>query len=328
MKTRHLLILLSITLGLFVWSCTDPAEDDTTPPASPSNLDRDGSLTGDGEIYLIWDENTENDLATYTLYRSIDGTDFPALVSTPENFYLDTGLDYNTEYSYKLTATDDDGNESGFSTELSVTPINLDPPAQPTDFAAQAHNTSEFDINVSLTWTHNTETDFSHYKVYRSDVSDLFATNESSYLDSTPSNHYTDNDVTPGTSYHYKLIAFDRGDFTSSAAGPATDIPLIEPTLISPIGGDTIDSLTPTFHWTNVDGAVKYTLTVRTSAITGDKWVETLDATTDAQMSATFPSNHDDPLLTNTLYYWFVSGYSKDTESINVFTDVNAFRTP
>ncbi len=327
MKRSYLFIIL-VSIGLLMWSCTDPAEDDTTPPANPSNFDRDGSRTGDGEIYLTWDENSENDLANYTLYRSTNGTDFSMLASTTDNFYLDSGLDYDTEYSYKLTATDDNGNESGFSNTIAVTPINLNPPAQPVDFLAEAHNTSEYDINVSLTWTHNTETDFSHYKIYRSDVSDIFATNESSFLDSTTDNHYTDTDVTPGTSYHYKLIAHDRGDLTSTAAGPATDIPLVEPTLVSPIGGDTIDSLTPTFHWTNVEGAVKYTITVRTSQITGDKWVETIDATSDAQMSATFPSNHDDPLVGNTLYYWFISGYSQDTENINVFTDVNAFRTP
>ncbi len=330
MTKRYLVLLLSIMLGIFMGSCSDPYDDDVEAPVIPANFDYNGGLSGDGGVYLIWDENTEDDLAGYIVYRSYGTVDFTAINTVQQNYYLDSGLDYDTEYTYKITAIDEDGNESGYTNTVSVTPINLNPPATPQNLEIKAHNLpTEFQVNVELTWTHNTESDFSHYKLYRSDVSDLFATNASSFLDSTINNYYIDEDVTPGTTYHYKLIAYDQGGVLEApAAGPVSDIPLEVPTLNSPISGNTIDTLTPTFHWDNVNGAVKYKIIVRTSSVTGDIWEKTIDATAESEMAVTYPSNATTPLSANTLYYWFVSGYSKDTDEINVFTPVTGFRTP
>lgn len=330
MTKRYLVLLLSIMFGLFMWSCSDPEEDDVEAPAIPENFSYNGSLSGDGGVYLTWDENTENDLAGYIIYRSYGSIDFTSLTTVQNNYYLDSGLDYDTEYTYKITAIDEDGNESGYTNSVSVTPINLNPPATPQGLDIKAHNLpTEFQVNVELTWIHNTEADFSHYKLYRSSVSDLFAANAGSLLDSTENNYYIDEDVTPGTMYHYKLIAYDQGGILEApAAGPVSDIPLEEPTLISPISGNAITSLLPTFHWENVDGAVKYKIIVRTSSVTGDIWESTIDATEESEMTITYPSNATTALSANTLYYWFISGYSKDTDEINVFTAVTGFRTP
>lgn len=328
MRKRYLPILLMIMLGLLIWSCSDPAEDDTTAPDTPTNFNYSAALSGDGGVYLTWDENTEDDLGGYTLYRSYGSVDYASIASLQSNYYMDAGLDYDTEYSYKLTAHDTEGNESGFTNIVSVTPINLNPPQTPSNFQIKAHNKpTEFLVNVELTWNQNTESDFSHYKIFRSDVSGLFATNSASFLDSTTDNFYIDEAVTPGTTYHYKLIAYDRGGVLEApAAGPVSDTPLEIPTLVSPIGGNSISTLTPTFHWVNVSNAVKYKIIVRTSSQTGDIWESTLTATANAEMTVTYPGT---PALTpNTLYYWFVSGYSKDTEDINVFTPVTGFRTP
>ena len=330
MINRYLSLLLAISLGLFMWSCSDPEEDDIDAPATPSNFNYSGALSGDGGVYLLWDENTESDFAGYVIYRSYGTVDFTLIVTVQENFYMDSGLDYDTEYSYKIAAIDNEGNESGFTNTVNVTPINLNPPATPQNLSIKAHNLpTEFQVNVELTWDHNTEADFSHYKLFRSDVSDLFAANAASFLDSITDNFYVDEDVTPGTTYHYKLIAYDQGGtLEAPAAGPVSDIPLEVPTLVSPIDGNSIDTTTPTFHWVNVDGAVKYKIIVRTSSVTGDIWESTMDATTDAEMTITYPSNATVPLGATTLYYWFVSGYSKDTEDINVYTPVTGFRTP
>ncbi|MBT4035050.1 MAG: hypothetical protein HOB84_04870 [Candidatus Marinimicrobia bacterium] len=331
MIKRYLSILLAMSLVLFMWSCSDPDEDDTEAPATPANFTYSGALSGDGGVYLTWDPNTESDFAGYVIYRSYGSVGFTLIATIQEHFYMDSGLDYDTEYSYKVAALDDEGNESGFTSVVSVTPINLNPPDTPQNLTIKAHNLpSQSQVNVELTWTHNTEADFSHYKIFRSDVSDLFATNASSFLDSTTENFYVDENVTPGTTYHYKLIAYDQGGILEApAAGPLSDIPLEVPTLVSPIGGTSIDTTTPTFHWVNVDGAVKYKIIVRTSWIDGNIWESTIDAIEDAaEMTVTYPSNPTTPLAATTPYYWFVSGYSKDTEDINVFTPVTDFRTP
>ncbi|MBC8376548.1 MAG: hypothetical protein H8E26_10920 [FCB group bacterium] len=331
MIKRYLSILLAISLALFMWACSDPEEDDVEAPATPANFTYSGSQSGDGGVYLTWDPNTESDFSAYLIYRSYGSVDFTLIATIQEHFYLDSGLDYDTEYSYKIAAIDDEGNESGFTSVVAVTPINLNPPQTPQNLSIKAHNLpTEFQVNVELTWSHNTEADFSHYKVFRSDVSDLFAANAASFVDSTTDNFYVDENVTPGTTYHYKLIAYDQGGILEApAAGPVSDTPLEVPTLVSPIDGNPIDTTTPTFHWVNVDGAVKYKIIVRTSSVTGDIWESTIDAIEGAaEMTITYPSNATTPLATTTLYYWFVSGYSKDTEDINVFTPVTGFRTP
>ena len=328
MTQRYMVIVLTIAISLFTLSCSSP-DDDTTAPSIPSNFDYSGSLSGDGGVYLTWSENSEDDLAGYRVYRSFDNADFSYLATTQDDFYLDSGLDYNTAYSYKITAIDDEDNESGFTSEVTVIPINLNPPATPTNFEIKAHNLpTEYQVNVELTWTHNTEADFSHYKLYRSSLSDLFATNDESFLDSTTENNYIDEDVTPGTTYHYKLIAYDYGYVLEApAAGPVSDTPLEEPSLIAPIDGNTVAGLNPTFFWNNVDQAVKYKIIVRTSSQTGDIWEETVDANDELQMSITYPGSAT-ALEANTLYYWFISGYSQDSDEINVFTAVTGFRTP
>ncbi|MBT3252628.1 MAG: hypothetical protein HN995_00740 [Candidatus Marinimicrobia bacterium] len=330
MIKRYLSILLAISLALFMWSCSDPEEDDSEAPATPMNFTSSDALSGDGGVYLTWDENTEDDLDGYTLYRSYGSVDFTSIATLQTNYYMDAGLDYDTEYSYKLTAFDSEGNESGYTNVVSVTPINLDPPQTPTNLQIMAHNKpTEFQVNVELTWNHNTESDFSHYSIFRSDAGGLFPTNSESFLESTTDNFYIDEAVTAGTTYHYKLIAYDVGGVLEApAAGPVSDTPLEVPTLVSPIDGNSINTLTPTFHWVNVDNAVKYKIIVRTSSQTGDIFESTIDATSDSEMTITYPSNATIALSSNTIYYWFVSGYSQDTEDINVFTPVTGFRTP
>lgn len=103
-------------------------------PAAPANLD---GTSGDQEVELSWDANSEDDLAGYNLYRSTDtfsdisGMD-PVNGSTPvqNSDYTDTGLENGTTYYYRLTAVDDGNNESGTSNRLEITPFS-DPPDRP-----------------------------------------------------------------------------------------------------------------------------------------------------------------------------------------------------
>lgn len=95
---------------------------DTTPPASPANL---SATAHDGSISLIWNDNSENDLAGYNVYRSISsGGSYTktnvSLVSTTN--YTDNSVSNGTTYFYVVTAEDDSGNESEYSSEVSATP--------------------------------------------------------------------------------------------------------------------------------------------------------------------------------------------------------------
>ncbi len=328
MAKRYLVLLLTLMMGLFMWSCTDPAADDTTAPAAPGSLAFDANLSGDGQIYISWLAPADKDVEAYNIYRDPGSGSYTLLISTVETYYLDTDLDYSIEYGYKVTALDDSGNESPFSTEVRLMPINLLSPATPSGLTIKAHNIpDDFEVNVELTWNANTENDFSYYKIFRSATSPLFLPDAASYLDSVTGIFYIDEDVTPGNTYHYKLIAYDLGDKDSDPTIVVSDTPLEVPTLLSPIGDVQNTPLTPTFMWTNVNSAVKYKIIVRTSNNTGDIWDFDIAASTETTMSVTYPTNPTTPLLGNTRYWWFIAGYSQTNGEINVYSDDNTFRT-
>jgi hypothetical protein len=106
-----------------------------------------------------------------------------------------------------------------------------------------------------------------------------------------------------------------------------SDTPLEIPELIRPINDDTATGLTPTFEWTNIGNAVKYKIVVRTSSQTGDIWEAEVEATSESTINIAYPNNGL-PLNANTRYFWFVAGYSQDIEEVNVYSEIETFRTP
>ncbi|MFB0516618.1 MAG: leucine-rich repeat domain-containing protein, partial [Candidatus Neomarinimicrobiota bacterium] len=94
------------------------------PPATPANLT---AAPGDGQVTITWDANSEVDLAKYCIYRD---TSSPASTlidsvvgSPPDTFYMDSNVSYLLTYYYRVTAVDNAGNESGFSSEDNATPL-------------------------------------------------------------------------------------------------------------------------------------------------------------------------------------------------------------
>jgi hypothetical protein len=93
-------------------ACVTPV--DTFPPAAPVGLEAIGVSGG---INLVWDANTETDLAGYIVLRG-RGPDGPMTVITPEPIQttnLHEAVPPNTEASYAVKAVDKAGNESAMS---------------------------------------------------------------------------------------------------------------------------------------------------------------------------------------------------------------------
>ena len=96
-------------------------EGDVNPPAAPMNLAVE--QTRATSIDLTWTANTEADLDNYTIYSgpSVDFTlDDPSLVDHGDvagslSAYTVGGLDPETEYNFRITASDELGNESPLS---------------------------------------------------------------------------------------------------------------------------------------------------------------------------------------------------------------------
>jgi len=108
-------------MGAYENSLATPLEE--IIPDSPQNLT---ASPGNQQITLCWNANTESNLAKYRIYRD---TSSPAttlidscVASSPDTFYIDTGLANGQIYYYRTTAVDSAGNESEYSDEINATP--------------------------------------------------------------------------------------------------------------------------------------------------------------------------------------------------------------
>jgi len=320
---------------LCIPACETSTEPDTTAPAIPVNVRINIDLSLEGEIYVEWDANTENDLVGYTVARSTDpNSDFVDIASVQLTYYRDSGLDYSTTYYYRVNAFDGDGNFSEYSTVSDgASPINIEPPATPANIRIEAHNTFSFSTfqfvpDIDLAWDANMETDFAIYKIYRITENIQFATDASTFLDSTEDIFYNDEDVEAGTTYYYKITAEDRGGLASTASARLIDTPLVPPTLVSPINDEVTSTLTPTLTWQDVRGSDHYIITVKDASDT-EMWMVTVDSDdSEAELSTVYAGT---ALTANTTYTWFIKGFSKppvEGLAINVTTNPATFRTP
>lgn len=107
-------ILIIISLLILAGCCFEGADNE--PPAVPRGLH---SITGDGEVMLVWYENTEPDLAGYRIYRSMTPSGYYyGIGETNLDYFLDFGLINGQTYYYAITAFDCNDNECDLSYEI------------------------------------------------------------------------------------------------------------------------------------------------------------------------------------------------------------------
>ncbi|MCP4547776.1 MAG: hypothetical protein GY835_15045 [bacterium] len=117
------LLCLVALFALMTSGCSDSnsitSVEDTTPPATPLGLV--AHVGGDGEVKLLWADNTELDFAAYNVYRHEYNQDFALLESTETSHLVDTveGASLHN-LSYCITALDHTGNESAMTQTIQV----------------------------------------------------------------------------------------------------------------------------------------------------------------------------------------------------------------
>jgi hypothetical protein len=104
---------------------------DNLPPAVPMGLAGEQSYQPTG-LQLSWNENGEEDLAAYNVYRGTDGGFTPGpgnwITSTADPNVFDDEWTWDSGYWYKVAAVDIHGNESGYST-MGPSEVTGDDPA-------------------------------------------------------------------------------------------------------------------------------------------------------------------------------------------------------
>jgi len=206
---------------------------DTIPPANPAGLT---ATAGSEQIILDWNDNVEDDIWGYNVYRSTtSGANYTQINGSPvyNSNYTDTPLYGGGLYYYVVSTIDYGNNESGYSNEDSATAVDV-APAAPTDLVASAGNEE-----ITLDWNDNNETDNVSYAVYRSSISGGNFTQISSLLTSS---NYTDSPLYGGGLYYYVVTAVDGGSNESSDSNEdsatAVDVAPAAPTGLVATGGN------------------------------------------------------------------------------------------
>jgi hypothetical protein len=117
----HRLLLPLLALGILLGGCSEKTTAPVPPPAAPRGL---FSITGDGQVTLVWLANTEADVVGYRVYQSPCGdpdclyTRIAALPAPAGSQYVDhvvTGLTNGVPRFFAVAAVNRAGRESDLS---------------------------------------------------------------------------------------------------------------------------------------------------------------------------------------------------------------------
>lgn len=96
---------------------------DTAAPATPTGL---AAVVGTGKsVSLDWNDNTDDDLSEYGIYRSTDGSSYSKIAEVRASRFVDVDVALGTLYYYKVTAFDTSENESAASSVVTATPSTI-----------------------------------------------------------------------------------------------------------------------------------------------------------------------------------------------------------
>lgn len=185
------------------------AKIDLNPPSSVSALVVVPSTNStSNSIIVVW--AAVGGVTGYKVYRSTSsGGSYSQVGSSTSTSYTDNNLSNGTTYYYKVSATTSTGVESSQSSYASATIRNAPD-------GVQATANSSTSITVSWDWVSGV----TGYNVYRR----VGTSGSYSQLGTVTSTSYTDNNVSAGTTYYYKVSAYygNVESLQSSAASART----------------------------------------------------------------------------------------------------------
>jgi chitodextrinase len=188
------------------------AEPDVSPPSVPQKL----TVTGRGltSVMLVWNPSHDNvGVAGYEVYRNGKW-----ITNVPRPAYKDEGLAAATRYRYTVRAYDTSNNASADSNRVEPTTLaapDTTPPTVPTGVNAQGTGPTAIDVS----WTASSDNvGVAGYQVRRDGV----------VIAEVTGTAYTDQGLTPSTSYGYSVRALDAED-NASAFSPTVSASTLNP---------------------------------------------------------------------------------------------------
>ncbi len=170
-------------------------EDPPLPPSSFTSSTEDGNY-----IMLRWEAPEDETRTGFALWKTPGDPHFQVLPADRDSL-LDIQVAPLRDYIYTLQSRDAFGNLSA-GLELTVVVDTY-----PTYSEIEVLSGADFN-HIPLGWTENLDTDFSHYRLYRSDVGNADSLDLLIYEGIDTS--YSDEDVEPNEVFSYRVYTFDE----------------------------------------------------------------------------------------------------------------------
>ena len=212
-------------------------KEDDQPPLSPSGLQ--GTITDNGNVLLEWEQNQEDDLLGYRIFRAnSQEEEFIQITgeATADNNFSDSiNLATLNEYIYyKVVALDHHFNASGYSEVLEIKKPDVVAPVPALFSNVQAVNGS-----IALSWLSSPSKDVAAYLLLRMEEKNSiyqviaeFAHDDSIY-------HYSDTQIEYGSIYRYLLRTKDDAGLTADNA--SVSVKAIDEKIMPPVSEISFD---------------------------------------------------------------------------------------
>lgn len=272
--------------------------DSPLRPSAPSGLTASNGLYGT-HVELSWDPSTNVD--GYIIFRSTYSSgSYTRIDTTTDTVYHDSAAPVNTTRYYRIASYGPLGESYQSSYEYGRT---LGPPSSVSASGRVAH--------IRVYWS--TVTYATEYLVYRG----ASAIGMFTKIGSTSSTYYYDTVSTPDY-YYYRVASKNQSEseLSSTSNGARRSVPSA-PSMVSASQGTLTDTVSVTWH--PVPGAESYKL-YRSPT-------ETFTASTELRVSTT-DTTVDDPVTSDSLYYYRAKAINAAGESVLSTTVVNGYRTP
>jgi hypothetical protein len=271
------------------YSNTASATTPLAPPTAPTTLT--ATANSGTSVTLGWQDNAGNE-SGFLIERKTGTGSYSLLATVGQGVesYTDTTVSANTQYTYRVRATNTAGSSAYTNTATVTTPQVA--PAAPTNLDAIAAGPTQIDLD----WTDNSSNE-TNFLIERQTGSGSFVqiasvgANISSYSDTT---------VSPNTSYTYRVRATNSAGNSVYGAGASATTPQIVITPPSALSATLDGSTAVNLSWTdNSDNETGFLLERKTGS--GSYAVI---ATLDAGVT----SYSDSGLATDTTYTYRVRG--------------------
>ncbi len=161
-------------------------------------------------LRIAWTKNDNVDFRCYKIYRStfpglgVAGDLVDSIMDVNINSFTDSNLIANQDYYYTV-ATFDMGNN--FSTSNEYYLKTLPPEPIPVTLSRQIECT---DDAICLVWSKNTNTDFSHYRICRSESPNVTVSSQTLAIKHERNDTiYYDSDISENIDYYYRVFTYD-----------------------------------------------------------------------------------------------------------------------